>query len=157
ARLWFSVLPEMLTTPPRIFATPPPSAAPPWPPTAWLCATVLSRSVTSLPLERANGFLPLFQRPPPMPASTKVPAVLPSPPAARLCRSVTLLRVRLTGSPDRFPAEVAIPPPVPVPTNWTLTPSPRLPLPPRASLFSKRQSVTLAVPLLFRPPPNAVP
>src|SRR5262249_40865702 len=55
------------------------------------------------------------------------------------------------------PAEVAIPPPVPVPTNWTLTPSSRLPLPPRASLFSKRQSVTLAVPLLFRPPPNAVP
>src|SRR5262249_61631849 len=135
-RLGSTSLPEMLRPPQRISPTPPPGGPPRWPPTACLCARVLSRSVPSLPLEGANGFLPLFQRPPPMPASTKVPAVLPSPPAARLCRSVTLLRVRLTGSPDRFPAEVAIPPPVPVPTNWTLTPSPRLPLPPRASLFS---------------------
>src|SRR5262249_29612348 len=48
-------------------------------------------------------------------------------------------------------------PPVAVPTNWKLTPSPRLPLPPRASLNRKRLSAMAAVPLLFRPPPNAVP
>src|SRR5262249_22300140 len=101
----------------------------------------------------------LFQRPPPLPASTTVPAVLPSPPTARLWRSVTRVRSRLTGPPDVFPAEVAIPPPTPVPTNSkvALAPSPRLPLPPRASVNRKGLARTVAVRLLFRPPPNAVP
>src|SRR5262249_39855034 len=147
----------MMTTPPRRFATPPPRAAAPRPPIAWLCATVLSRSVVVLPLEGRNVLLPSLASPPPMPALTRGAAVLPSPPPARLWRSVTLLRVRLAGSPDVLLGEVAIAPPVPVPTNWKLVPSPRLPLPPRASLSSKKQSVTVATATLFRPPPNALP
>src|SRR5262245_7883774 len=160
ARLWATALPEMLTKPPSVFATPPPSASPPRPPTASLWSIVLSRRLTTLPGEGVTKWLlPLFPSPPPMPAPTMVPVVLPSPPTARLWRSVTLLRVRLTAAPVGLLAEVAIPPPLAVPTNWNNWASafPRLPLPPRASLSSKRQSATSATPRLFRPPPNAVP
>ena len=57
-----------------------------------------------------------------MPASTKVPAVLPSPPTARLWRIVTLLRVKTACKPDTSRAKVPIPPPKAVPTNWKLVP-----------------------------------
>ena len=43
------------------------------------------------------------------------------------------------------------------PTTWKPAPPPRLPRPAWASLFSKRQSVIVAVARLVRPPPNAVP
>src|SRR5262249_4745709 len=98
-RAWLplSVLPATVGIAPKRFAMPPPRPSPPspppapWPPTAWLSVIVLLLTVTVMPPEERVGLCPLAASPPPWPVPRKVPAVLPSPPTARLWRSVTLL------------------------------------------------------------------
>src|SRR6516225_9950405 len=104
-RAWspLSVLPETVRIAPKTFATPPPNASSPlppsapWPPTAWLSAIVLLLTAVVLAPGGPPNLWPLVYSPPPSPVPRMLPAVLPSPPTARFWRSVTLLRVRLTG------------------------------------------------------------
>src|SRR5262249_1728934 len=101
-----------------------------------------------------NGSLPLLASPPPMPAPTMVPAALPSPPTARLFRTVTRSRVRLAGVPDVFRAAAQMPPPVAVPTNWQVPPLPPSPPPPLPPLSAARRVAYWAG--LCVGPPSAV-
>src|SRR5262245_11379986 len=135
--------------PPRPLPPVPPTA--PTPPMAWFPSKVLPKTLVTAPRRVAI--------PPPTPGPATEPPALPAPPTAWLLVNVELLTVRVeTSAATKETLKLEIAPPAP--RLKTMEPLPaRLPLPPRASLWSNVLFVTVATDAatLDSAPPLALP